>query len=108
MLRCEASNEVVSVFLCGEIDHHKAPEIRQEIDRNILCYRPKLLILDFTDVSFMDSSGIGLIMGRYKNMASTGGRVEIICHSERIIKLLKMAGIDRIAQIRKENKNEDS
>ncbi len=108
MVRCEASKEVVTAFLCGEIDHHIAPKIREEIDCNIESYRPKLLVLDFSAVSFMDSSGIGLIMGRYRIMQKTGGSTEVVCPSLRMQKIMQMAGIDRLVQIRKEQTDEDN
>ena len=62
----------ITVRLCGEIDHHNAGEIREYIDRNIALRKPRELILDFSGVSFMDSSGIGLIMGRYRIIRENG------------------------------------
>ncbi|MBQ8533244.1 MAG: STAS domain-containing protein [Clostridia bacterium] len=106
MVRCEASNEVVTAYLCGEIDHHIAPKIREDIDANIQSYRPKLLILDFSDVSFMDSSGIGLIMGRYRKMSLSKGKTEVVCPCARMQKIMQMAGIDRLVEIRKEQTDE--
>lgn len=108
MVRCESTNQVVTAYICGEIDHHIAPQILFEIDRNIEIYRPSLLIMDFSAVSFMDSSGVGLIMGRYRKMQLVGGSVEILNPSSRMEKILKMAGLDRLVHIRKEKENEDN
>lgn len=104
MVRCEGSNEVVTAYLCGEIDHHIAKELRENIDQSVDIHNPKLLILDFTDVTFMDSSGIGLIMGRYKKISQTGGRLEVQGASQSIERVIKIAGLDRLAPIRKEAK----
>lgn len=99
MLRTESSPEVVTAWLSGEIDHHSAKEMRETIDREIERWRPTLLILDFRDVSFMDSSGIGLVMGRYKNMSFIGGEVRVTNCSPCIYKVMKVAGLDRLAEI---------
>lgn len=61
----ESSGSVVIAYLIGEIDHHTAGEVREKIDDTLMLVKPKTLILDFKNVSFMDSSGIGLVMGRY-------------------------------------------
>ena len=86
-------------YLNGEIDHHGAAKIRNDIDLRVEGAHPYLLILDFTNVSFMDSSGIGLIMGRYKLMKDIGGALKITNPSPQIKKVMKLAGIDRLAVI---------
>ncbi|MGN1080967.1 MAG: anti-sigma factor antagonist [Acutalibacteraceae bacterium] len=101
MVRCEESEEVVTAYICGEIDHHIAKELRDEIDKSIETYRPELLILDFRDVTFMDSSGIGLVMGRYKKVREYGGKTEISNPSPQIAKVMKIAGLDRLAEIKR-------
>ena len=68
MVNITYENDTVTARLSGEIDHHIAPAIRGEIDAKCESRRPKRLILDFSGVGFMDSSGIGLIMGRYRMM----------------------------------------
>lgn len=67
----------LTALLSGEIDHHVARELREEIDGTAMRTRPSVLKLDFSGVQFMDSSGIGLIMGRYKLMQTWGGNVTI-------------------------------
>ena len=66
----ESSGSVVIAYLIGEIDHHTAGEVREKIDDTLMFVKPKTLILDFKNVSFMDSSGIGLVMGRYRLLQS--------------------------------------
>ena len=63
-LQSDARSQRLTAFLSGEIDHHSAKTIREEIDLAVSEQIPKELWLDFRDVSFMDSSGIGLVMGR--------------------------------------------
>ena len=61
--------------ICGDIDHHTAKYFRGEIDKAIRSHNPLTLILDYSQVTFMDSSGIGLVMGRYRIMSEMGGEV---------------------------------
>ena len=89
----------ITAVLTGEIDHHSARVIRSNIDRDIEREKPKVLILDFSGVNFMDSSGIGLIMGRYKMMLENDGRVIIKSPQPYIKKVLKLAGITRIVKV---------
>lgn len=91
-------------FLKGEIDHHTAAKIRSLLDIKIESIHPKLLVLDFTQITFMDSSGIGLVMGRYKLMKYFGGHLKIINPSPQIQKVMSLAGFDRLAVIEKNNK----
>lgn len=81
---------ILTALLFGEIDHHTARDIRLTIDSDIEKHHPSRLVLDFRRVKFMDSSGIGLIMGRYRMMQLVGGKVALVNvppHLERIIAL---------------------
>ena len=84
------SQDDLTAMLIGDIDHHTAREMRKEIDALVEKHHPTLLRLDFSTVQFMDSSGIGLIMGRYRLMSLIGGRV-LVCnvppHLKRILNL---------------------
>lgn len=91
--------DTLIALLDGEIDHHTAKGAREKIDFEIENNSPKKLILDFSDVTFMDSSGIGLIMGRYKLMKTVGGEVRIKNPSPNTLRVLKLAGMDRLAKI---------
>ena len=82
--------------LNGEIDHHTAKQMRERIDAAVEGKRITLLKLDFGGVTFMDSSGIGLIMGRYKLMQSMGGRLELINVPAHLKKLMVLAGISKL------------
>lgn len=87
----------ITALLSGEIDHHCAAFLRQEIDSAIRENNPQNLILDFSDVGFMDSSGIGLVMGRYKLMNENGGKVYINNPPPHIKKVMRLSGIERLA-----------
>ncbi len=89
----------VTAHLSGDIDHHNAPEIRTEIDNALERSRPEELVLDFGEVSFMDSSGIGLVMGRCKLMKGIGGRVIVSNTPVQIKKVMKLAGLDMLTTI---------
>lgn len=98
-VKITVSGEVVTAFLDGEIDHHTASVIRNEIDASVEKNMPTLLVLDFRDVSFMDSSGIGLVMGRYKLLKPIGASLHVTNTSPQIGKVMKLAGLDRLAKL---------
>ena len=98
-VKITVSGEVVTAFLDGEIDHHTASVIRKEIDAAVEKNMPTLLVLDFRDVSFMDSSGIGLVMGRYKLLKPMGASLHVTNTSPQIGKVMKLAGLDRLAKL---------
>lgn len=100
------ADEILTAYLIGEIDHHSAKEIREEIDGAAARSRPKEMILDFREVTFMDSSGIGLVMGRYAVMQELGGVLRAVNMSGHIKKVMKLAGLDRLAVIENGGKAE--
>ena len=100
-VKITVNDSVVTAFLEGEIDHHSASVIRNEIDAEIERNCPEVLILDFKDVSFMDSSGIGLVMGRYKMIKPLGAELHVSNTSPHIYKVMKLAGLDRLAKMDK-------
>ena len=97
--RIEYLKKEIRVVLDGEIDHHSASLIRISIDDAIIHKRPQTLILDFSKVSFMDSSGIGLVMGRYKLLKPLGAELHVTNTSPQIGKVMKLAGLDRLARL---------
>lgn len=96
-VRIYLSEETLTAYLIGEIDHHTAKAIREEIDETAQRSHPAELILDFKDVTFMDSSGIGLVMGRYSLMQELEGQLKVVNQSSYIKKVMKLAGLDRLA-----------
>ncbi len=98
-LTIQANEEVMTAYLSGEIDHHIAGGLRETIDRRAEELRPARLILDFGDVTFMDSSGIGLVMGRYKLMQSLGGELEVTRMTRSIRRVMQLAGLERLVRL---------
>jgi len=95
-MELQQKGRTITVKLFGELDHHKANQIRTEIDDAINKNQPHCLIFDLGDVTFMDSSGIGIIMGRYKKVTALGGTVCFIGINNCIDKLVQMSGLLQI------------
>lgn len=98
-VRVYLAEDILTAYLAGEIDHHTAKELREEIDEAAQRAHPTLLVLDFGDVTFMDSSGIGLVMGRYSLMQELKGQLRIENLPGHIKKVMKLAGLDRLANM---------
>lgn len=90
----------LTVAVSGEIDHHSAAPLRLKIDREILFYRPKSLELDLSGVTFMDSSGLGLILGRYTKAAEVGASTCVVNPTKQVRRLIELAGADRIVTMK--------
>lgn len=100
-VKMDVTGEVVTAYLSGELDHHTAREMREAIDAAVDRNMPTLLILDFRDVSFMDSSGIGLVMGRYRNLQRSGAALHVVNTPPQIYKVMQLAGLNRLAKLEK-------
>lgn len=88
------NGRTLTALLSGEIDHHSAQIMRQEIDARVTAAAPAVLVLDFAAVTFMDSSGIGLILGRHKLVSALGGVVVVQKAPENVRRTLSVAGIE--------------
>lgn len=98
MIRIESQNEQVTAYLSGDLDHHTARSVREQIDSDTERMMPKVLKLDFKDVTFMDSSGIGLVMGRYKLVRAFGGELVITNCPSHIKRVMKLAGLEKLVE----------
>ena len=98
----ERREETLILTLHGEIDHHSASGVRGEMDERILEERPKKTVLDLSAIEFMDSSGLGLIMGRYALMQKLGGELTLRNPHKRIVKIFELAGLGRMVRIEEE------
>ncbi len=96
LIRCERQGATVRVKPIGELDHHSADEARMQIEECIKDPMIKELVLDLGQLSFMDSSGIGVILGRYRTMSKRGGRVSVLNMSNQIDRILKMSGLYQV------------
>ncbi len=99
-----AKEGTMTVIFDGEIDHHSAVLVRSEIDAKIYELRPKRIVLDLSHINFMDSSGLGLVMGRYALAEKLGAEFQIINPTERALKIFELAGLGRIINVKKEEK----
>lgn len=88
------------VKIVGEIDHHCSLEIKTRIDRALARCGAKNVIFDFSGVSFMDSSGIGILIGRYKELARKGGEVYAINIAGDIGRIFNISGLKKIIKCR--------
>ncbi len=104
--RLAVSGNMLTAYLDGEIDHHSVQPVRESIDNAIDRNQPNSLVLDFSDVTFMDSSGIGLIMGRFRETSRLGAQLYIFNPQPPIEKLLLIAGMDKLAKIQTNGKKE--
>jgi stage II sporulation protein AA (anti-sigma F factor antagonist) len=86
----------IIISLEGEIDHHAADALKYKIDREYDRSRAKNIIFDFGKVEFMDSSGIGMIIGRYKNVERQGGEVRAVCSNAAVRRIIEVSGLGRL------------
>ena len=97
----------MTAYLKGEIDHHTAGKIREKVDSAVIKNQIRVLKLNFREVSFMDSSGIGLIMGRFRLMQSRGGELKVVEVPERLKRLMLMAGLSQLRVICEDKEGAD-
>ncbi len=98
-LKLLGERKSVIVKVNTELDHHAAAEIRRAVDAKIKSSNAVNVIFDFSKVDFMDSSGIGVIMGRYKLTGILGGKVVIFGARKNVKRIIEMSGIDKLITI---------
>ncbi len=106
-VKTQLENGKLRVFLFGELDHHSAFFARSETDSAINRHKPAEIELNFGGVSFMDSSGIGFVMGRYKLGEEISATVSVVEATPPIYKVMKLSGLEKIVKLyKKGEKNE--
>ena len=90
--------EEIAVVLKGEIDHHRVEELKKQLDDIIDNTRPRKMILDFKNVTMMDSSGIGLVLGRYKRISENGGTLCVKRLNRQVDLVFQVAGIYQVVK----------
>jgi stage II sporulation protein AA (anti-sigma F factor antagonist) len=100
-IKYDEVDKLLTCQITEEIDHHTTEKMRRMLDDEIERYIPKKIIFDFDKVSFMDSAGIGMILGRYKMVRMLGGSVEMINVNPSVKKIFEMSGIPKIIPINK-------
>lgn len=91
-------NQNLIVLFDGELDHHASQEVRTEIDKEIDKNNCKNIIFDLSGMNFMDSSGIGVVIGRYKKVNKLGGEAVVVNLSDRVERIFKMSGLFNIVK----------
>ena len=98
----QKENKQLRIMITEDLDHHTVEKLRRKADYEIERHIPKKVIFDFSKVTFMDSAGIGLLLGRYKNTTIFGGQLEIENVNEQVEKILNLSGITKLIPIHKE------
>ena len=96
----ELQGQSLIVYVTKELDHHAVIDLRATSDKLIQAGNVKHIIFDFSDTEFMDSSGIGLLLGRYKMVQYLGGRVSAVNVTDNIVRMIKMSGIDKFISVK--------
>lgn len=94
--------EELIVYMPKEVDHASSNDLRIAADLVLQNYEIHRIVFDFSETEFMDSSGIGMIMGRYRNIIRKGGRMAAVHVNPRIEKILYLSGIYKLIPIVKE------
>ena len=95
-----SSQQKMTVYLKGEIDHHNAAFIREEIDNAVMSQKPEVLKLDFDNVSFMDSSGIAVMINALRNMSAIGGKLYVYGLRAQPNRVFQASGIDKLIAVK--------
>lgn len=95
-IEISGKDHLITVSPRGELDHHVSKQLRERIDEEIMRSGAVNLAFDMSNVSFMDSSGVGVIIGRYKKISALGGRVILYGMNENVKKLCYMSGLDKL------------
>ncbi len=106
-IKITAEGNVATAYLCGEIDHHNAAQLRRELDDYICLNRPMVLRLDASGIDFMDSSGLGLLMGRYALLKRLNGELILSNPTASVWRMVKLAGMERILNIETSEKDKE-
>lgn len=99
-MKTEFQGGVLTAYLDGEIDHDSAAAIRAQVDASAQSLKPRVLCLDFGSVGFMDSSGVGLVMGRYRMMKLLGGALRVVNVPDRLYRIFAMSGLEGLGVLR--------
>ena len=92
----------LTIALTGEIDHHYAKAYIQAIAGKIEAYTPRICVLDFQEVSFMDSSGIAVVINALRNMTSIDGKLVLSGLHSQPLRVFRASGVDKLVEIKEE------
>ncbi len=92
-------DKLLVLEITEEIDHHTTEKIRRKADDEITKFMPRKVVFDFSNVTFMDSAGIGMVLGRYKMIKMLGGSLELENVNTTLKKIFDMSGVSKICPI---------
>lgn len=98
--RFQMIDNYLMIRMPEEIDHHQAVMLSEEADRCILQKPVKNIVFDFEETHFMDSSGIGIVVGRYKKIACFGGQVYAVNANHQIKKIIELSGLKKVLNVK--------
>lgn len=87
---------VLVIPMPRELDHHSSTEIRDNLDMMLAARGIRRVVLDFSETEFMDSAGIGVVLGKYKRVKAFGGQISVCGVNDRIMRIMRMSGICQI------------
>ncbi len=100
-MRIETVGRTLVAHIDGDLDHHSTSLVRRELDRVLKRSGVKNLVLDFSELEFMDSSGIGVIIGRYKIVSAIGGTVAVVASKQLVNRIITASGLRKIMGVYK-------
>ncbi|WP_405729576.1 STAS domain-containing protein [Anaerotignum sp.] len=98
-LQFKRKNKTMIILISGEVDHHTAIELRRQTESALAQMGGRNIIFGFEEVTFMDSSGIGMMIGRYKQLQALGGRIAIACANEKIAEIIRLSGLTKLLPV---------
>ena len=103
-MKTQKQRDTLIVYPQGELDHHSAQAMREEMDAAMEDRQIRTLILDLRDLTFMDSSGIGVLLGRLRILQSRGGTLSVKNMQPSVEKLFRLSGLQRVIGIEESNR----
>ncbi|MGM7721308.1 anti-sigma F factor antagonist [uncultured Metabacillus sp.] len=98
-IELDVKEAVLCIRLSGELDHHAAEELRSKVTETLAANPIKHIVLNLEKLTFMDSSGLGVILGRYKQIKATGGEMVVCAISPAVKRLFDMSGLFKIIRL---------
>ncbi|WP_191399125.1 STAS domain-containing protein [Flavonifractor sp. An306] len=98
-MNCRAEHRTLYAAIDGEVDHHRARELLAELDRQLDLQLPRSVTLDLGGVSFMDSSGIAILLRARQRVSALGGALRVVHVPEQAAKVLRAAGVDKLMDL---------
>ena len=92
-------SRAILIKVTGELDHHEAAKIKEASDKKMCVSNAVNVIFDLSDMTFMDSSGIGVMMGRYKKARTLGGKTAVYGTNAQTLRIIKMCGLDKVIKV---------